>query len=41
VRLGITRMHASYHLRRWSTLVLKPLLEDEQRAKCGVVVDGP
>ena len=24
-----------------STLVLQPLLEDEQRAKCGGVVDGP
>ena len=24
-----------------STLVLAPLLEDEQRAKCGGVVDGP
>jgi hypothetical protein len=23
-----------------STLVLEPLLEDEQRAKCGGVVDG-
>ena len=24
-----------------STLVLQPLLEDEQRAKCGGLVDGP
>jgi hypothetical protein len=38
--LGITYMQASYYLRRWSTLVLRPLLEDEQRAKCEGVVDG-
>jgi hypothetical protein len=34
-------MYAGYIKGVASTLVLTPLLEDEQRAKCGGVVDDP
>ena len=34
-------LYACYVQGMASTLVLTPLLEDEQRAKCGGVVDGP
>ena len=34
-------LYAGYIKGVASTLVLQPLLEDEQRAKCGGVVDGP
>ena len=34
-------LYAAYVQGVASTLVLQTLLEDEQRAKCGGVVDGP
>ena len=34
-------LYAGYVQGVASTLVLQTLLEDEQRAKCGGVVDGP
>ena len=34
-------LYAGYNQGDVSTLVLQPLLEDEQRTKCGGVVDGP
>jgi hypothetical protein len=34
-------LYAGYIKGVASTLVLKPLLEEEQRAKCGGVVDDP
>ena len=34
-------LYAGYIKGDASTLVLQSLLEDEQRAKCGGVVDGP
>ena len=34
-------LYAGYLQEVATTLVLQPLLEDEQRAKCGGVVDGP
>ena len=34
-------LYAGYIQGVASTLVLQTLLEDEQRAKCGGVVDGP
>ena len=34
-------LYAGYVQGVASTLVLQSLLEDEQRAKCGGVVDGP
>ena len=34
-------LYAGYIQGVASTLVLQTLLEDEQRAKCGAVVDGP
>ena len=34
-------LYAGYIKGVASTLVLQPLLEDEQKAKCGGVVDGP
>ena len=34
-------LYAGYIKGVASTLVLQTLLEDEQRAKCGGVVDGP
>jgi len=34
-------LYAGYVQRVATTLVLQTLLEDEQRAKCGGVVDGP
>jgi cysteine sulfinate desulfinase/cysteine desulfurase-like protein len=39
-KLGVTYMQVSSK-GVVSTLALKPLLKDEQRAKCGGVVDGP
>ena len=39
-KFGITCMQVTFK-RVASTLVLEPLLEDEQRAKCGGLVDGP
>ena len=39
-KFGITFMQVAFK-EVASTLVLQPLLEDEQRAKCGDLVDGP
>ena len=37
----LNNLYAGYIKGVASTLVLHSLLEDEQRAKCGGVVDGP
>ena len=34
-------LYAGYIQRSGSTLILAPLFEDEQRTKCGGVIDGP
>ena len=34
-------LYAGYVQEVATTLVLQPLLEDEQRTKCGGVIDGP
>ena len=39
--LAWNNLYAGYIQGVASTLVHQPLLEDEQRAKCGGVVDGP